>query len=372
MCFLSKQLDTDLWDRTGPEQHAWMAGRAAVDVSGTSKVTPQRRDSSGRPLLPPYLHPCEHLTLCLEPLVRVVLKHLLGEVAGHGLRSRAGAHGLEEVRDDSVAHVVEPEAGQAGRVPQRPPGAIPLLCRLGRVVVVVLARAPKIMLRVGVAEFVRAFEHPWRGPQFSRTFLVCNTAEPAYSERVRVDPTGLRKRCLGTHRALLTKMRGVGARFVYILRSESNPDRHYVGRTADVDTRLAWHNDGPCGYTRNHRPWSVIVSVEFPDESRATRFERYLKSGSGRAFAKRHFWNRPLLTDLLPGNTTSGYIWKETSRRVPRDRTTPRDGQKDNRKHTADRYAAAGDLEATPREYKIPARGDSAEGARRVSAHRRE
>ena len=84
-------------------------------------------------------------------------------------------------------------------------------------------------------------------------------------------------------------MRGVGARFVYILRSESDPERHYVGRAADVDNRLEWHNTGPCGYTRQHRPWSVIVSLEFADESHAARFERYLKSGSGRAFAKRHF-----------------------------------------------------------------------------------
>ena len=84
-------------------------------------------------------------------------------------------------------------------------------------------------------------------------------------------------------------MRGVGARFVYILRSESNPDRHYVERIADVDNRLAWHNDGRCGYTRNHRPWLVIVSLEFPNESHAARFERYLKSGSGCAFVKRHF-----------------------------------------------------------------------------------
>ena len=42
--------------------------------------------------------------------------------------------------------------------------------------------------------------------------------------------------------------------FVYILRSESDPERHYVGRTANVDERLAWHNDGPSGYTKNHRP----------------------------------------------------------------------------------------------------------------------
>jgi hypothetical protein len=31
------------------------------------------------------------------------------------------------------------------------------------------------------------------------------------------------------------------------------------------------------------------VSMEFPDESAAARFERYLKSGSGRAVATRHF-----------------------------------------------------------------------------------
>jgi putative endonuclease len=84
-------------------------------------------------------------------------------------------------------------------------------------------------------------------------------------------------------------VRGLGARFVYILRSDSDPARHYIGRTADVDNRLEWHNNGPCGYTRHHRPWSLVVSLEFPNESAAARFERYLKSGSGRAFATRHF-----------------------------------------------------------------------------------
>lgn len=84
-------------------------------------------------------------------------------------------------------------------------------------------------------------------------------------------------------------MRVSGARFVYILRSDSDRSRHYVGRTSNVDERLKWHNAGPGGYTMHHRPWCVIVSLEFPDESAAARFERYLKSGSGRAFAKRHF-----------------------------------------------------------------------------------
>ena len=88
---------------------------------------------------------------------------------------------------------------------------------------------------------------------------------------------------------MIASMRGTGARFVYILRSESDPSRHYVGRTANVDDRLDWHNGGPSGYTVQHRPWAIVVSLEFPDERAAARFERYLKSGSGRAFARRHF-----------------------------------------------------------------------------------
>jgi putative endonuclease len=84
-------------------------------------------------------------------------------------------------------------------------------------------------------------------------------------------------------------MRGLGARFVYILRSGADPSRHYVGRAANVDERLEWHNAGPCGYTRRHRPWRVLAAIEFPDEPTAAGFEKYLKSGSGRAFAKRHF-----------------------------------------------------------------------------------
>jgi putative endonuclease len=84
-------------------------------------------------------------------------------------------------------------------------------------------------------------------------------------------------------------MRGIGKRFVYILRSESDSTHHYVGATDDVDRRLEWHNHGPCGWTVNHRPWAIVVSLEFSTEAEAVRFEKYLKSGSGRAFAKRHF-----------------------------------------------------------------------------------
>ncbi len=78
-------------------------------------------------------------------------------------------------------------------------------------------------------------------------------------------------------------------RIVYLLRSDSDPRRHYVGITSDILSRLDWHNCGPCGHTIHCRPWSLVVSIEFSAEREAVRFEKYLKSGSGRAFAKRHF-----------------------------------------------------------------------------------
>ena len=84
-------------------------------------------------------------------------------------------------------------------------------------------------------------------------------------------------------------MHGIEKRIVYVLRSTSDPQHHYVGITNDVRARLEWHNHGPCGHTTRHRPWSIVVSMEFTTEKAARTFEKYLKSGSGRAFAKRHF-----------------------------------------------------------------------------------
>ena len=76
---------------------------------------------------------------------------------------------------------------------------------------------------------------------------------------------------------------------VYVLRSLSDPDRHYVGLTSDVYGRLQWHNEGLSTHTAGNRPWQLLVFVHFDDALTAARFERYLKSGSGRAFATRHF-----------------------------------------------------------------------------------
>jgi len=78
-------------------------------------------------------------------------------------------------------------------------------------------------------------------------------------------------------------------RFVYVLRSERDPARHYVGLTSDVPKRLVWHNAGQNVHTASNKPWTIVVAMEFCSETSARRFERYLKSGSGRAFSKRHF-----------------------------------------------------------------------------------
>jgi putative endonuclease len=67
------------------------------------------------------------------------------------------------------------------------------------------------------------------------------------------------------------------------------PPRFYVGVIADVEARMSAHNDGQCPHTAKNRPWSLHVSIAFDAEETALKFERFLKSGSGRAFARRHF-----------------------------------------------------------------------------------
>jgi len=59
--------------------------------------------------------------------------------------------------------------------------------------------------------------------------------------------------------------------------------------TSNVGRRLEWHNARQNVHTVRNRPWRVVLIMEFANESTAARFERYLKTGSGRAFAKRHF-----------------------------------------------------------------------------------
>jgi predicted GIY-YIG superfamily endonuclease len=80
-----------------------------------------------------------------------------------------------------------------------------------------------------------------------------------------------------------------GSLFVYVIRSVPQPVRYYSGVTNNVARRLAEHNCGGSAYTAALRPWKLVTSLEFTNPASAIAFEKYLKSGSGRAFAKRHF-----------------------------------------------------------------------------------
>lgn len=76
-------------------------------------------------------------------------------------------------------------------------------------------------------------------------------------------------------------------KFVYIIRSQVEPDRHYTGSTTDLDRRLKEHNNGQSIHTNKYKPWFMETYVAFTDHKKADAFEEYLKSGSGRAFSKR-------------------------------------------------------------------------------------
>jgi putative endonuclease len=75
-------------------------------------------------------------------------------------------------------------------------------------------------------------------------------------------------------------------KYVYILESQ-NSEHFYVGLTDDLRARLAKHNAGEVPHTSKYRPWQLNTYVAFSNEERAVAFEKYLKSGSGRAFAKK-------------------------------------------------------------------------------------
>ena len=76
--------------------------------------------------------------------------------------------------------------------------------------------------------------------------------------------------------------------YVYVLTSVTCPAQHYTGFTADLKQRLVRHNGGYNRATADGRPCEIACYTAFPDSLTALAFERYLKSGSGRTFAKRH------------------------------------------------------------------------------------
>ena len=75
---------------------------------------------------------------------------------------------------------------------------------------------------------------------------------------------------------------------VYILLCADNT--YYVGKTKKLEERLSRHRKGQVSYTAKRLPINLITFQVFFDEYKAALFEKYLKSGSGRAFAKKHYY----------------------------------------------------------------------------------
>jgi putative endonuclease len=78
--------------------------------------------------------------------------------------------------------------------------------------------------------------------------------------------------------------------YVYLIESLSAHGERYVGMTTDLKQRLREHNQGKSSHTTKFSPWKLTTYIGFTDRGKAEAFERYLKSGSGHAFARKRLW----------------------------------------------------------------------------------
>jgi putative endonuclease len=76
--------------------------------------------------------------------------------------------------------------------------------------------------------------------------------------------------------------------YVYVIRSEKDPDRFYVGYSADLKRGLGEHNDGTNHSTRGNA-WRLVYYEAYATRDAAIRRERVLK-GDGRT--RRHLMER--------------------------------------------------------------------------------
>lgn len=81
--------------------------------------------------------------------------------------------------------------------------------------------------------------------------------------------------------------------YVYLIENIREPQHHYVGATSDLKTRLHAHNAGRSPHTAKRRPWNLVAYLAFADEKTAFAFERYLKTGSGKALLHKRLLRPP-------------------------------------------------------------------------------
>ena len=76
--------------------------------------------------------------------------------------------------------------------------------------------------------------------------------------------------------------------YVYILKSQKDSKRYYIGYTTNLENRMEDHqNPKASAYTRQYAPWELETYTVFKDKELAKKFEIYLKSHSGRAFLRK-------------------------------------------------------------------------------------
>jgi putative endonuclease len=78
--------------------------------------------------------------------------------------------------------------------------------------------------------------------------------------------------------------------YIYLLRSIKDSSKTYIGYTTDLPSHLKAHNSGSTEYTKDDRPWKLVTYIAFSSKEQAIDFEKYIKIGSGHAFAKRRLW----------------------------------------------------------------------------------
>ncbi|SRR5260221_12137886 len=76
--------------------------------------------------------------------------------------------------------------------------------------------------------------------------------------------------------------------YVYILQCSDN--KPYTGCTDNLKDRFDRHQKGYVIATKARRPVKLFAYFAFNEKHTAFNFEKYLKSGSGRAFLKKHLF----------------------------------------------------------------------------------
>ena len=68
---------------------------------------------------------------------------------------------------------------------------------------------------------------------------------------------------------------------VYILKCSDG--KFYTGCSSDLEDRMKRHRAGEVPATRDRLPFTLVTYIVFSEKQKAYDFEKYLKTGSGRA-----------------------------------------------------------------------------------------